>query len=65
MGASIGSSLGIATMQAVLAGVAAHPANPGIDAFRASYLFGAGASVLGLVAAANLGPGDGRDPSTE
>jgi EmrB/QacA subfamily drug resistance transporter len=56
LGASLGSALGIATMQAVLLTVAASGAHPGAGAYSAAFLFGAGASVLGLVAAVNLGP---------
>jgi MFS family permease len=63
LGASLGSSLGIATMQAVLLTVAASAANPGAGAYSAAFLFGAGASAVGLVAALNLGPADARAPT--
>jgi len=55
MGASIGSSMGIATMSAVLAGTAATSAHPGAGAFSAAFLFGAALSAIGLFAAAQLG----------
>lgn len=54
MGASIGASLGIATMQAVLLGFAATAATPGAGAYSAAFLFGAGMSAIGLFAALNL-----------
>jgi len=54
MGASIGASLGIATMQAVLIGFAATAAAPGAGAYSAAFLFGAGMSAIGLLAALNL-----------
>jgi hypothetical protein len=56
LGASLGSSLGIATMEAVLLTAAASAADPGAGAYSAAFLFGAGSSVLGLVAARNLSP---------
>ena len=54
MGASMGASLGIATMQAVLAGFAVTAAAPGAGAYSAAFLFGAGMSAVGLLAALNL-----------
>jgi EmrB/QacA subfamily drug resistance transporter len=54
MGASIGSSMGIATMSAVLAGAAATGNHPGSGAFSAAFLFGAAVCAIGLFAAANL-----------
>jgi len=54
MGASIGSSMGIATMQTVLITVAADPSNPGAGAYHAAFLFGAAMSAIGLFAAFNL-----------
>ena len=56
MGASIGASLGIATMQAVLIGFAVTAAEPGAGAYTASFLFGAVVSSIGLLAALNLSP---------
>ena len=55
MGASMGASLGIATMQAVLIGFAVTAADPGAGAYSAAFLFGAGVSAVGLFAALNLG----------
>jgi EmrB/QacA subfamily drug resistance transporter len=55
MGASIGSSMGIATMSAVLSGVAATSAHPGAGAYSTAFLFGAALSAIGLFAALNLG----------
>lgn len=55
MGASIGSSIGIAGMQAVLVATAATAANPGMSAYAASFRFGALASAIGIIAAWNLG----------
>jgi EmrB/QacA subfamily drug resistance transporter len=54
MGASIGSSMGIATMSAVLSGAAATSVDPGAGAFSAAFVFGGVMSAIGLVAAANL-----------
>jgi MFS family permease len=54
MGASIGASMGIATMSAVLSGVATSPNHPGAGAFSAAFVFGGAVSLLGLFAAANL-----------
>jgi len=51
----MGASLGIATMQAVLIGFAATAADPGAGAYSAAFLFGAGVSAVGLLAALNLG----------
>jgi EmrB/QacA subfamily drug resistance transporter len=60
MGASIGSSMGIATMSAVLSGAAGSTASPGSGAFAAAFLFGGVMSVIGLFAAWNLGRDVGR-----
>ena len=60
LGASLGSALGIATMQAVLLTVAASANHPGAGAYSAAFLFGAGASAIGLVAALNLGSDVGK-----
>jgi EmrB/QacA subfamily drug resistance transporter len=59
MGASIGSSMGIATMSAVLSGVAATSNHPGAGAFSAAFLFGGAVCAFGLLGALNLS----RDPS--
>lgn len=56
MGASIGASLGIVSMQAVLIANAATADLPGAGAYRASFLFGAAISALGVLAALNLSP---------
>ena len=69
MGASIGSSMGIATMSAVLAGAAVSTNHPGAGAFAAAFLFGAALSAVGLFAAAQLGRDTGgatvdRDAAT-
>jgi len=55
MGASIGSSIGIAGMQAVLVATAVTAANPGMGAYAASFRFGAVASAIGIVTACGLG----------
>jgi MFS family permease len=59
MGASIGSSIGIATMQTVLLAVAVDPSSPGAGAYHAAFLFGAVVSALGVISALNLAA-DGR-----
>ena len=56
MGASIGSSMGIATMSAVLSGAAATTARPGSGAFSTAFVVGGALCVIGLVAAWNLRP---------
>lgn len=61
MGASIGSSLGIASMQAVLLAAAGN-GEPGAGAYSAAFLFGAVMSAFGLFAAWGLGPKDGAEP---
>jgi EmrB/QacA subfamily drug resistance transporter len=55
MGASIGSSVGIATMSAVLSSLAVSSKNPGSGAFTAAFVFGGVMSAFGLIAAWNLG----------
>src|SRR5680860_1587709 len=59
MGASIGSSMGIATMSAVLSGAAATSNHPGAGAFSAAFLFGGAICAFGLFGALNLS----REPS--
>jgi EmrB/QacA subfamily drug resistance transporter len=59
MGASIGSSMGIAVMSAVLSGVAVTSQHPGSGAFAAAFLVGGAICAFGLFGAANLS----RDPS--
>jgi EmrB/QacA subfamily drug resistance transporter len=54
MGASVGSSMGIAAMQAVVS-IVAGSGTPGMDAYSAAFVFGAVACGLGLVAASQLG----------
>lgn len=54
MGSSIGASIGIASMQAVLITVAVDPSNPGAGAYHAAFFFGAIMSAIGLLAAFNL-----------
>jgi MFS family permease len=54
MGASIGSSMGIATMQAVLTATAVTSASPGADAFSYAFLFGGAVSLVGLFGAWSL-----------
>lgn len=56
LGASFGSSMGIATMQAVLVATAATAGDPGMHAYSMAFLTGAAATVLGVVATANLAP---------
>jgi len=54
LGASFGSSMGIATMQTVLVATAASAAAPGMHAYSMAFLAGAVATGLGLVATLNL-----------
>jgi DHA2 family methylenomycin A resistance protein-like MFS transporter len=60
MGASIGSSMGIAVMQAVVTIVATGGGVPGADAYSAAFVVGAVASAAGVVAAAFLPARPGR-----
>jgi EmrB/QacA subfamily drug resistance transporter len=53
-GASFGSSMGIATMQAVLVATAASAEAPGMDAYSKAFLAGAVATAIGVVATLNL-----------
>lgn len=55
MGASVGSSMGIATMQAVVSLSAGSRAVPEMGDYAAAFSFGAIACLLGLAAAAMLG----------
>lgn len=54
LGASFGSSMGIAVMQAVLVGTAASADAPGMHAYSMAFLAGAVATAVGLVATWNL-----------
>jgi MFS family permease len=54
LGASFGSSMGIATMQAVLVTTAASANAPGMHAYSMAFLAGAIATGLGVVATLNL-----------
>jgi DHA2 family methylenomycin A resistance protein-like MFS transporter len=54
LGASFGSSMGIATMQAVLVATAASAGSPGMHAYSMAFLVGAAATALGVVATLNL-----------
>jgi len=54
LGASFGSSMGIATMQAVLIATAASTNAPGMHAYSMAFLAGAVATGLGMVATLNL-----------
>jgi EmrB/QacA subfamily drug resistance transporter len=55
MGASVGSSMGIATMQAVVSLSAGARATPEMADYAAAFSFGAVACALGLVAASMIG----------
>ena len=54
LGASFGSSMGTATMQAVLGATAASAGSPGMHAYSMAFLAGAVATGLGIVATLNL-----------
>ncbi|MFA5885715.1 MAG: MFS transporter [Acidimicrobiia bacterium] len=54
LGSSFGSSMGIATMQAVLVATAASASAPGMHAFSMAFLAGAIATGFGLLATLNL-----------
>ena len=54
LGASFGSSMGIAVMQAVLVATAASAEAPGMHAYSMAFLAGAVATVIGMVATLNL-----------
>lgn len=54
MGASIGASMGIATMSAVLASLAATADHPSAGAFSAAFLFGGVVCAFGLFGALNF-----------
>ncbi|HEX6312093.1 MAG TPA: DHA2 family efflux MFS transporter permease subunit [Acidimicrobiia bacterium] len=64
MGASIGASMGIATMSAVLSGAAATGDHPGAGAFSAAFVFGSVVCAVGLLAAANLDRRPAKRPAT-
>lgn len=54
LGASFGSSMGIATMQAVLVATAASAGAPGMHAYSMAFVAGAVATGIGIVATLNL-----------
>lgn len=54
LGASFGSSMGIATMQAVLVATAASASAPGMHAYSMAFLAGGVATAMGVVATLNL-----------
>lgn len=54
LGASFGSSMGIAVMQAVLVATAASAEAPGMHAYSMAFLAGAAATAIGMVATLNL-----------
>jgi len=54
LGASFGSSMGIAVMQAVLVATAASTEAPGMHAYSMAFLAGGVATVIGMVATLNL-----------
>lgn len=56
LGASFGSSMGIATMQAVLVATATGGSDPGMHSYSMAFLTGALATALGVVATLNLAP---------